>query len=167
MVLSDLPEELVLYIADFLDTEKGVLAFAQLNRYFQNTLISYLYHCNAKNSDGYALLLAAENDQESITQQALANGATVPATNRRGETLLHLATQAGNLSMARFLLNVQEWMSISRTRITKQRLPRRPETATRRWSNCFSTSQGLNLMCRNVFEFVPGLMDRPRYLTRL
>ncbi|ODM20307.1 hypothetical protein SI65_03360 [Aspergillus cristatus] len=107
MVLSDLPEELVLYIADFLDTEKDVLAFAQLNRHFQNTLISYLCRRNAKNSGASALLWAAENDQESTAQQALANGATVSATNRRGETPLHLATQAGHLSMTRFLLNVQ------------------------------------------------------------
>ena len=61
MILSELLEELVLDIADFLDTEKNVLVFTQLSRHFHNTLISYIYRRNAKSSGGSALLWAAEH----------------------------------------------------------------------------------------------------------
>lgn len=48
MILADLPEELPWNIADFLDTEKDVLVFAQLSRPFHNALTSYLYRRDAK-----------------------------------------------------------------------------------------------------------------------
>lgn len=105
MILSDIPAELVRPIADFLDTEKDVLVFAQLNRQLYTLLIGYLYGGNAKRSNASALLWAATNGYESTARQALANGANPSATNRKGDTSLHLATNAGNLSMTRFLLN--------------------------------------------------------------
>lgn len=82
--------------------QKDVLVFAQLNRQFFDILIDYLYARNAKKSNGSALLWAAGKGYESTARQALANGAKPSATNRKGDTSLHLATNAGNLSMARF-----------------------------------------------------------------
>jgi ankyrin repeat protein len=105
MALSELPTELVRDIADFLDTEKDVLLFAQLSRQFLDILVDYLYARNAKRSNASALLWAAKHGYESTARQALANGANPSATNRKGDTSLHLATNAGNLSMVQFLLN--------------------------------------------------------------
>ncbi|KAJ5264706.1 hypothetical protein N7505_007499 [Penicillium chrysogenum] len=96
MALSELPTELIRDIADFLDTEKDVLLFAQLSRQFSDILIDYLYARNAKISNASALLWAAKHGYESTARQALANGANPSATN---------PTNAGNLSMVQFLLN--------------------------------------------------------------
>lgn len=104
MGLSNLPTELVQAIAELL-SEKDVLVFAQLNRQFFDILIDYLYARNATRSNASALIWAADKGYESTARQALANGAKPSATNRRGDTSLHLATNAGNLRMARFLLN--------------------------------------------------------------
>lgn len=104
MGLSNLPTELVQAIAELL-SEKDVSVFAQLNRQFFDILIDYLYARNATRSNASALLWAADKGYESTARQALANGAKPLATNRKGDTSLHLATNAGNLSMARFLLN--------------------------------------------------------------
>lgn len=57
MILSGLPEEVIRSSADFLDTEKDVLAFAQLSRHRHDTLISYLYRHNAKIPDAFASAL--------------------------------------------------------------------------------------------------------------
>ncbi|KAJ5470467.1 hypothetical protein N7530_007824 [Penicillium desertorum] len=105
MALSELPTELVRNIADFLDTEKDVFLFAQLSRPFFDILIDYLYARNAKRSNASALLWAAKHGYESTARQALANGANPSATNRKGDTSLHLASNAGNLSTVQFLLN--------------------------------------------------------------
>lgn len=74
MFLSDLPNELILYIADQIDTESDILALAKLNRHFYRTLIRYLYRRNAEHSGASALFWASENGQESTARQSLQNG---------------------------------------------------------------------------------------------
>jgi ankyrin repeat protein len=107
MTLADLPHELILHIANQIDSEKDILAFALLNRSFYSILIDFLYWHNVTYSKASALLWAATHGRLATAQQALNNGATVSVTGRHKNTPLHLATNAGQLQMVEFLLSLQ------------------------------------------------------------
>ncbi|KAE8153764.1 ankyrin repeat-containing domain protein [Aspergillus avenaceus] len=105
MPISDLPNEIILQIADQIDSEKDVLLLARLDRRLYGTVIDYLYRRNARDSHASALLWAAKHGEEATAQQALANGASVCACNNRHETHLHVAAKAGQDRLVRLFLD--------------------------------------------------------------
>ena len=75
MFLLDLPNELLLSIADRLELERDINAFARTNRRLYYLLNAYLYRHNMQKFGGSALLWAAEHGREVTAQWLLGEGA--------------------------------------------------------------------------------------------
>ncbi|KAH6967438.1 ankyrin repeat-containing domain protein [Fusarium venenatum] len=66
MLLLDLPNELLNYTANFLESERNISAFSQANRCLHELLTPHLYRHNAQCSGSSALLWAVENWQNNM-----------------------------------------------------------------------------------------------------
>lgn len=126
-MILDFAPEIVLCIAECLDTDGDVAALVRTNRRLHHLLDPYLYRRNAQSSASSALLWAAKNGREVTARKALDSGADINAQtvhvegpfrestpldafNRRdhggGYTPLCLAVRAGNTDMVKLLLAV-------------------------------------------------------------
>ncbi|KAF9884965.1 hypothetical protein FE257_000875 [Aspergillus nanangensis] len=107
MFLSIIPNELLLLLLVYLDSEADLASLARTNRSFYETLIPHLYHRNARRSQGSALLYAVQHSQVSATQKALDAGMDVhmrtPLPDER--PLLSVAAQGGNPRLVQLLLD--------------------------------------------------------------
>lgn len=107
MALSRLPNELLLLLISHIHSEADFASLAQANRRLYKTLIPYLYQRNARNSQGSALLYAAEYGRLSTAKKAVEAGVDVnmktPPPEER--SLLGVAAIGGNVAVVQFLLD--------------------------------------------------------------
>lgn len=71
MPSTQLPPEILLQIASWIDSESDLASFAQVNRDVYQTLITELYLHNAKNPGRSAIILAAKSENGSTLKKAL------------------------------------------------------------------------------------------------
>lgn len=102
-ILPDLSNELLLLVADRLESDADIYAFARTTTTLSKLLIPYRYRVDAKRPLSKALFWAATRRGDSACQKALQAGANPMTTNKWGQTPLHLATQFGH-EVARLLL---------------------------------------------------------------
>ena len=96
MPLLDLANELLYCIAENLESERDVNAFAQAKRRLYRLLNSYLYRYNIQRSGSSALLWAAQHGQEATARRLLEEGASVQVTSISNGTPLVLAAAKGH-----------------------------------------------------------------------
>lgn len=77
MSLPDLPNELLLSIANNLKSERDLSSFTRTNAHLHNLLSDYLYENNIKQHGSSALLWAAQHGQDKTAQRLLEKGASV------------------------------------------------------------------------------------------
>ncbi|KAK2791579.1 hypothetical protein FQN52_004770 [Onygenales sp. PD_12] len=82
MTLDDLPTEMVLSIADQLDSQRDINSLSQINRRFNNILTPYLYRYNVRYCESSALSWAVTALNLETAKQALDAGADVNAPGR-------------------------------------------------------------------------------------
>ena len=104
MPLLNLPNELLLYVADNLRTERNINAFARTSRRLYNLLNTYLYRHNVKRFEGSALLWALEHGRQKTAQKLIGEGANVQVTYSRGWTPLLFAATYGYTAVVEMLL---------------------------------------------------------------
>ncbi|RLL93862.1 hypothetical protein CFD26_100337 [Aspergillus turcosus] len=102
----NIPNEIILAIASFLDCEKDISSLSQTNRILYTVVNAYLYRHNVQTSNSSALLWAAENGHQGVAEKVIRTGGAVAIRTRSsaGETSLLLAAKQRQLSMARWLL---------------------------------------------------------------
>lgn len=109
MPLDDLPIELLLSIADQLDRQSDINAFARSSRRLYGQINQYLYQRNVRAGRMQALFWAAKCGREATAMKALDAGADVNLSVRRQgrhkPTALHVACAGGNLSFVTLLLS--------------------------------------------------------------
>lgn len=118
-MLDTLPNELLLWIADQLDSERDLNAFARVDRCTFSLRNPYSYRRNAREGNSTALLWAAQHGSEPTARRALSAGADVnarsaptsfaPAINSTfedGWTPLALAAMHNQERMIHLLLTV-------------------------------------------------------------
>ncbi|OOQ88036.1 hypothetical protein PEBR_14689 [Penicillium brasilianum] len=71
MPFTQLPPEILLQIASWIDSESDLASLAQVNRDVYNTLITELYLRNAKNPEKSAIIIAARSGNFSALKRAL------------------------------------------------------------------------------------------------
>ena len=89
--MLQLPNELILEIAELLDTQTSLNHLAQVNRYLYNLLNPYLYSENGRAFRSTALLWAAQHGKLRSAQLALEAGANLSHMDEEGLTPLSLA----------------------------------------------------------------------------
>jgi len=106
LTLLDLPNELLLSIADSLRCECGINAFARTNRQLYCLLNVYLYQYHIRTNHHPALLWAAHHGLTNTVLKFLELGANVQATldNDRRATALYLASKKGHLLVVEALI---------------------------------------------------------------
>lgn len=80
MRLFELPDETLLYLADFL-SQKELNDILQTNHYFHAKLDTYLYHRDCRKRPSFALTWASWEGRESTARKALVAGANVEQTD--------------------------------------------------------------------------------------
>jgi ankyrin repeat protein len=105
-LLLDLPNELLLSIADHLKRDRDINAFARVNRRLYVLLDTYLYQHNIQQRNSSALLWAAKHGRQSIVRRLLREGADVQATRADSQkpTALHLASRKKHLRIVEILI---------------------------------------------------------------
>lgn len=106
MSLHDLPNELLLSVADNLRCASGINAFARTNCRLYCLLNGYLYQYCIQTSDHSALPWAAYHGLTNVVLKFLDLGANVQATlddDKRG-TALYLASKNGHLLIVEVLI---------------------------------------------------------------
>src|SRR5215471_14311366 len=103
MRLLDLANELLQTIAENLESEEDINAFALTNRRLYTLLNAYLYRHNVRQLGSSALLWAAERGQEATAQKLLNEGACVQAAQSSWTPLL-FAANCGHKTVAQLLL---------------------------------------------------------------
>lgn len=71
MPCAQLPPEILLQIASWIDSESDLASLVQVNRDVYNTLIAELYLRNAKNPEKSAIVIAAQSGNCSALKKAL------------------------------------------------------------------------------------------------
>ncbi|KAF1997664.1 ankyrin, partial [Amniculicola lignicola CBS 123094] len=113
--LLDFPDELLLCIADYLETERDVNALSQVNRRLCSLLDTYLYCHNVQCSNSSALVWAAEKGEVSTARKLLEQRANVEIMSGRISCYPHtytdvkplwLAAWWGHIEMVKLLLEV-------------------------------------------------------------
>ncbi|KAG8407429.1 hypothetical protein J3459_018507 [Metarhizium acridum] len=99
MSLSGLANELLVAVAEFLDAERDIDAFAKSNKRLYSLLIAHLYRYNADNSNASALVWAAKTGRVETLQRAVSTGVKVHEF-----ALLPIASEEGHLNFASLLL---------------------------------------------------------------
>jgi ankyrin repeat protein len=106
MSLLDLPNELLLSIAESLRCESGINAFARTNSQLYCLLNTFLYQYHIRTSDHSALPWAAHHGLTNTVLKFLDLGANVQATldKDKSATALHLASKSGYLVIVEILI---------------------------------------------------------------
>ncbi|CAG8900252.1 unnamed protein product [Penicillium egyptiacum] len=105
MQMSDLPNEIVALIAEFLDDEYCINALLQTCRKFSLLLNPSLYKFNVRYSHACALEWAAKNGYEATTRYTLEAGASPNATHYEEWLPMALACIHGHEVVVRLLLD--------------------------------------------------------------
>ncbi|CEJ62564.1 hypothetical protein PMG11_11061 [Penicillium brasilianum] len=108
MHLLDLPVDLLQLAADFLDAEKDINSFAQINRQSYSVLNPYLYRRNSLKLGSSALLWAAQRGSGGTARACLSEGADVAAFDKFGRTPLFLAASKGSEEVVKVLLATRQ-----------------------------------------------------------
>src|SRR5215471_10038769 len=103
MSLLDLPAELVLSVAEILESERDLNAFTRTNYHLYNILNPYLYRHNVQQCGSLALLWAANYGQKGTAQKLLEEGADVETSDGYFTPLL-LAAANGHAEVVKLLL---------------------------------------------------------------
>src|SRR5207302_3202156 len=104
MPLLHLPNELLCSIAENLELERDINAFAQANRRLYRLLNTYLYRYNIRQSGSSALLWAARHGQEATAQKLLGERADDQAISDCYRGPLCVAARMGHEGMVKLLL---------------------------------------------------------------
>lgn len=106
MLLLDLPNEILLLIAENLQVEGHINAFARTNDRLYSILNPYLYRHNVEREDGTALTWAAKRGQDATAQKSLEAAKIGVATQYRyyGRADLLWAVRNGHESVVRLLI---------------------------------------------------------------
>jgi ankyrin repeat protein len=113
MPLLQLPDELLLLIAQYLTSEKDISALALTNRFLYNFLNIHLYRFHVlQHGGGPALLWAAEHGQEGATRLLLEAGAGAQAITKFRDskyrmTPLSWAAYKGHEAIVNLLLSTE------------------------------------------------------------
>lgn len=105
MHLSDLPNELVILIGEFLDDEYCINALLQRCRRFYLLLNHSIYQFNVRYSHACSLEWAAKNGYEATARYALEAGASPNATHYEDWLPMALACIHGHEAVVRLLLD--------------------------------------------------------------
>lgn len=104
MSLLRLPCELLLLVAEFLETEEDINALSQVNRVLHAVINPYLYRFNAWNSESSALVWAAAHGVEDTAWISIREGAFPDAGDESGLTAMSIAAMNGHEEMVHLLL---------------------------------------------------------------
>ncbi|KAF7623159.1 hypothetical protein AFLA_010468 [Aspergillus flavus NRRL3357] len=104
MSLLRLPCELLLVVAEFLETEEDINALSQVNRVLHAVINPYLYRFNAWNSESSALVWAAAHGVEDTAWISIREGAFPDAGDESGLTAMSIAAMNGHEEMVHLLL---------------------------------------------------------------
>ncbi|KAJ5378356.1 hypothetical protein N7509_011475 [Penicillium cosmopolitanum] len=107
MKLLDLPNELLTYIANFLDDEFCINAFLQTCKRLYLLLNNSLYQLNVRNSHACALEWAAKNGYEKSARHILEAGASPNASVFEEWLPMALACIHGHETVVRLLMNYE------------------------------------------------------------
>lgn len=88
MPLLALPNELLLSIAECLESQRAIYALTRTNRSLYHLLEAYLYRCNVRYCESSALLWAAEHGQEGTIIKLLREGADLQKQCDYAKTLV-------------------------------------------------------------------------------
>tara|TARA_R110002003_G_scaffold37_3_gene2136 strand:- start:1533 stop:1907 length:375 start_codon:yes stop_codon:yes gene_type:complete len=105
MPLLDLANELLHCIAETLESERDINAFAQANRRLYRLLNNHLYRHNVQRSQRSALLWAAQHGQEATVQKPLGERADVNANGGQYGNALQATAQGGDEQVVKLLLD--------------------------------------------------------------
>ncbi|KND92754.1 Inversin [Tolypocladium ophioglossoides CBS 100239] len=108
MSLLDLPNELLVSVAEKLVSEADIGSLVLVNRRLHTLLDKHLYRQNATTSRFSALLWASEHGSEITAQKSLNQGASIDATDEWHRTPLSLASARGNEAVVRLLLERED-----------------------------------------------------------
>ncbi|CDM33646.1 Ankyrin repeat-containing domain [Penicillium roqueforti FM164] len=103
LILSELPNELLLAVADKLESSGDIFALARTRTTLHKLLIPYLFRFDAARPQSDALYFAARLNRESVCRNALQAGAN-PMAKYNGDTVLHVAAEFDHDRIARLLL---------------------------------------------------------------
>src|SRR5436190_21841100 len=107
MPLLDLANELLLCIAENLESEKDINAFTRTSRYLYYLLNGYLYRHNVQKSNNSALLWAATRGREATVQKLIAEGANFEVIYYKRKRALKIAAKNGHLAVVKLLLEAK------------------------------------------------------------
>jgi ankyrin repeat protein len=102
--LIELPDELLLLIAEFLESESDISSLVRASARLYNTLSGHLYQNNIKSHASWALIWAAEHGNEATARLMIDNGADVN-TLIHNETPLIVASRRKHEGVVRLLLD--------------------------------------------------------------
>ena len=113
MPLLDLANELLLCIAENLESERDINAFTRTNRHLYYLLNVYLYRHNVRKSDSWALLWAATRGREAAAQKLIAEGANLKVMDLyKQKPALKIAAKKGHLAVVKLLLEAKEDVNV-------------------------------------------------------
>ncbi|KAL5592674.1 hypothetical protein FOBRF1_013700 [Fusarium oxysporum] len=105
MSLLHLPDELLCYIAENLESERNISVFLRANRKLHSVLNSYLYRYNVEQSGSSALLWVAKHGRLTEAEKLLREGANIQVTNDVFSIALVLSAEEGHKEMVKLLLD--------------------------------------------------------------
>ena len=113
MPLLDLANELLLCIAENLESERDINAFTRTSRYLYYLLNGYLYRHNVQKSNSSALLWAATRGREATVQKLIAEGANFEVMGLyKRKRALKIAAKKGHLAVVKLLLEAKEDVNV-------------------------------------------------------
>ena len=105
MSFYDLASELLIVVAEHLESEKDISSLAQVDRRTAQAIIPYLYRHNIHHSESTALHWAAEHGQTGTLQHLINQGVNLNLTNGSFCTALFLATIFRRFDIVELLLD--------------------------------------------------------------
>lgn len=120
MNLSDLPIDIILIIADFLEYSWELNAFAQTSRFFYPLLSDHIYEHNVRYFNGSILTWTSKHGSELVARKAIDAGADTMTSHDGKQTAMVLAAKHGHAAIFRLFLEtgkipthvLTEWYSI-------------------------------------------------------
>jgi hypothetical protein len=114
MTLLKLPNEILMQIVDYLQTQREINAVTHINRRFHSVFNDFLYRENIR-SGSSALFWAANRGQESTARTIVHLGADInmplqepvshPGETIRYSTAIHIAAKKGHLAVVKVLVD--------------------------------------------------------------
>jgi ankyrin repeat protein len=105
MPLLELPNELLLYIAQSLHSERDINAFSRANQRLHHLLEGYRYRHNVLHGKSSALRWAANYGQETTARKSISQGAIINARHEFEESPLDIAISGRHIGMIKLLVD--------------------------------------------------------------